>query len=292
LPETANAGVCEAFSRGKVEEVTGSLNERFIKTVGPHFVTLSCVQSFAGTPNEKLLLFSGFLVDVDGVWFYVTAGHILRDIRLALNAGARFDVWRLGDQTAGNRFNTGIPFDFDCDRWLVIEKEEIGIDYAVLALKTMYRDALRAGGAIPIDKNAWGNHVTEHDHWVLIGVPSESVLYDGKSNIRARLVVAPVESIDEPPVESGPKARNQFFARLKNDSASVLKDVDGMSGGPVFALKKVAGTWNYSVIGVQSGWYRSRRIIAACPFSSLGMALQDVVAEARLAVRENEGDAT
>lgn len=261
--------------------MTGNLNERFIKTVGRHFVTLSCVQILASTPNERVLVFSGFLADVDGVWFYVTAGHILRDIRSALNAGATFDVWRLGDQTAGNRFkNTAIPFAFDIDRWLVIEKEEIGLDYATVALETMYCELLKAGGAIPIDKNAWGDHVTEHDQWALVGIPSETVSYDGKTIISARVVVAPIEPVDEPAV-AGPKAQNQFYGRLKDHSAAVLKDVDGMSGGPIFALKKVAQTWKYSVIGVQSGWYPSSRIIAACPFSSLGLALQDVVAEAR-----------
>src|SRR5437016_4093307 len=102
-----------------------SLNERFIKTVGRHFVTLSCVEVLPGTSTEKVFVFSGFLVDVNDVWFYVTAGHILRDIRAALNAGASFDIWRLGDQTAGNRFrDTAIPYAFDIERWLVIENDE------------------------------------------------------------------------------------------------------------------------------------------------------------------------
>jgi hypothetical protein len=32
----------------------------------------------------RIHLFSGFVVDIAGEWFYVTAGHILRDIRKAL----------------------------------------------------------------------------------------------------------------------------------------------------------------------------------------------------------------
>jgi hypothetical protein len=268
---------------------TGNFNERFMKSVGRHFITLSCVRTAPGKREERIFVFSGFLVDVNGIWFYVTAGHILRDIRLALKQGATFDVWRLGDQTAGNRFkNTAIPFAFDVDRWLVIEKEEIGLDYATVALEVMYCQLLKAGGAIPLDKNAWGDHVTEHDQWALVGISSKTVSYDGKSIISARVVVAPIESVAVPP-EAGPKAQNQFFGRLKDDSAAVLTDVDGMSGGPIFALKKVEHEWKYSVIGVQSGWYPSDRITAACPFSSLGLALQDVVAQARSAI---EGHAT
>jgi hypothetical protein len=52
-----------------------------------------------------------------------------------------------------------------------------------------------------------------------------------------------------------------------------------MSGGPIFALKKVDGTWKYSAIGVQSGWYEKSRIIAACPLSSFAHALEDLVSQ-------------
>src|SRR5687768_11204105 len=137
-----------------------------MRSVGRHFVTLSCVQHIPGSGDERIHVSSGFLVDVCGVWFFVTSGHILRRIRLALNAGSTFNVWRLGDQTAGNRFNnTAIPLAFDIDRWGIIENEEIGLDYATLPLESMYCRLLQAGGAVPIDKIAWGDHVTEHDQW-------------------------------------------------------------------------------------------------------------------------------
>ena len=238
-------------------------------------MSLSCVQRRPGEDEEKVLVFSGFLVEAGGVWFYVTAGHILRDIRASLNAGAEFDVWRLDDQTAGNRFKgDAIPYAFDIGRWLVIEDEEIGLDYAAVALDTFYRRQLEVGGAIPIGKVAWGDHVTEHDHWGLVGIPSETVAYDQKTIITGRTVVMPLEHAEEPEL-AGRKAENQFYARLKN--VGDVKDIDGMSRGPVFALKKVEGEWKYKVIGVQSSWYPTTGTIAACPFSSLGATLEELV---------------
>ena len=261
--------------------MTTSLDERFMKTVGRHFVTLSCLQRLPDVPGEKTLVFSGFLVDVGGAWFYVTAGHILRDIRAALGAGATFDSWCLGDQTAGNRFkNTGVPYAFDVERWLVIENEENGLDYATVVLEDMYCQLLKAGGAIPIDQEAWGDHVTDHDQWALVGVPAETVSFDGRTIISARVVITPIEQIDKPTI-ARQKAQNQFYGRLQDDSIDVVNNIDGMSGGPIFALKKSEGVWRYTVIGVQSGWYPSRRIITACPFISLGMALEQIVAEVR-----------
>jgi len=252
-----------------------SLTERFFRTVGRHFVTLSCVQRRPGTTEERLFVFSGFLVEAAGVWFYVTAGHILRDIRKSLARGDTFDIWRLDDQTAGNRFNgAAIPYAFDIERWLVIEDEEVGLDFAVVPLDTYYCRHLKAGGAVPIDKIAWGDHVTEHDQWALVGIPSESVAYDKKTIITGRIAVMPLEPADEPP-GAGRKAENQFYARIKD--LGNVKDIDGMSGGPVFSLKKIDGTWKYKVIGVQSAWYPSARIIAACPFASLGQELERLV---------------
>lgn len=258
-------------------KVRGDLNDRFFRTVGRHFVTLSCMQTPAGASKEKVLLFSGFIADIRGVWFYVTAGHILRDIRSSLKAGGKFDTWRLGDQTAGNRFKgIAIPFDFDIDRWLVIENEQVGLDYAAVALDATYCHLLKAGEAIPIERKAWGNHISGYDQWILVGVPSESVAHDEKTIITARVAMIPIEQVEEPEI-AGPKAQNQFYGRLKEDSPSVVSDIDGMSGGPIFATKRVDQTLKYWVIGVQSGWYPSSLTIAACPFSSLGFALEKLV---------------
>lgn len=253
-----------------------NFTRRVYATVGKHFVTLSCLQKASGS-REKILIFSGFLVDVSGAWFYITAGHILRDIKKAIEAGSVFSDWRLDDQTAGNKFNgAAIPFDFDIEAWLVVEDEQIGLDYATTLIGGLYRLALQAGGAVPIGKAAWGDYVTEHDAWVLVGVPSESVEYDGSTIITGRIVVTPIEPADEPAM-AGLKAQNQFYGRLKEDSTEVVQDIDGMSGGPIFALKKIGEEWRYCVIGVQSSWYPNSRIIAACPFSSLGNELLRIV---------------
>jgi hypothetical protein len=259
-----------------------SLSERFFKTVGVHFVTMSCIYQPPGRAEPKALLFSGFVAEVGGVWFYVTAGHILRDIRRSLTAGGQFDRWRFDDQTAGNQFKgAAIPYAFDVDNWGVIENNEIGLDYAILPLDTMYRLQLQAGGVIPIGKVAWGNYVEEHDQWALVGVPSETIAYDQKTIITGRIVVMPLERAEEP-AGAGRKAENQFYARLK-DMGNV-KDIDGMSGGPVFSLKRMKGEWRYKVIGVQSSWYASTWTIAACLFSSLGIALEPLVESAKAAM--------
>ena len=228
----------------------------------------------------RVHVFSGFVVDVAGEWFYVTAGHILRDIRKAVEAGSTFDVWRLGDHTAGNRFNnTAVPYAFELDHWLVLEDSSAGLDYATVHLGGLYRQQLEAGGVVAIAKDAWSDHIADYDHWALVGIPSETVSYDGKTIIAARVVLAPLTPAEAPPLAEQ-KAQNQFYAKLADDSEQFVKDIVGMSGGPLFMLRNSDGTWKYSIIGVQSAWYPSARIVAACPFSSFGYALEPIVKEA------------
>lgn len=269
-------------------ELTG----RVVRTVGKHFVTLSCVQYPPADAPIRSLVFSGFMVDVSGEWFYVTAGHIIRDIRRALAAGSLFDRWRLDDQAAGNNFDgKAVPYDFKSEEWLQLEDGSAGLDYAAVHVREYYRRQLEAGGIVAIAKNAWCDHASEYDHWVLVGIPSESVDFDGDNILKARVVMVPLVEVDEP-TSAGARANNQFYARPLNGAEDVFMDADGLSGGPVFLLKKVDAQWKYAVIGVQSAWYPSSRTLAICPFSSFGAALEEVVrevhaAQAALAERPN-----
>lgn len=257
------------------------LTRRAAQALGKHFVTLSCVQHPPAESPENILVFSGFVVDVSGEWFYITAGHILRDVRTALESGSSFDVWRFDDQTAGHRFNgMAVPYEFDAEMWLVLCNAMTGLDYAAVHIGDFYRRQLEAGGVTAIARNAWSDHVTEHDHWVLVGIPSETVAYDGETVITARVVMSPLTPSDEP-VLAGEKVQNQFYAKPIDGSECFFKDANGMSGGPVFALKKLGEKWGYGVIGVQSAWYPTSKTLAVCPFSSFGIALEEIVAEAR-----------
>lgn len=262
----------------------GDLIEHFKASAGRHFVTLSCVQTLPdGT--EVGHVFSGFIAEVCSAWVFVTAGHILRRFDEAEAAGARFSVWRLGDQTAAmGRFqDTAVPFEFSREEWLVIEKENVGLDYAVIGLHDHFRRLLEVGGVTALGKTTWAPPMRSDDiQWALMGVPSESVRYDGSTTLLARFVVVRVFAVDEP-AEAGIRNTNQVYARLIDGSDAVVADADGLSGGPVFAVSKVNNIWKYSVIGVQSAWYRSQRLIAFCPWITFADELEK---EIKLALRD------
>ncbi len=266
------------FSKAMTKDLTRLLYE----SAGRHFVTLSCVQHLPNDGGSKALIFSGFLVEVENLWLYVTAGHILDDVKTALASGSEFDRWRLDDSTAGNPFHGfAVPLDFVIDDWLVIRDSELGIDYAALPLLNLYRQLLAAGGAQALGPDTWGTYLDEHLAWALIGIPSESVNFDGVTRLTARVVTVPLEASATPP-EAGSKAENQFYATFVASPDGFIQDMDGMSGGPVFSLhERDADSWIYRVIGVQSAWYKSQKVLAICPFDSFGEAIAEVINEAR-----------
>lgn len=249
----------------------------FARSVGHHFVTLTCVQYPPGDSKSIIHLFSGFIVEVEKKWFYITAGHILRDIQKAIKAGSSFDIWRLGDQTAGNQFGTAaIPYSFETNHWVVVEDEESGLDYAAVELNDLYRSQLEAGGVIPLSKKSWDTHFSESEYWALFGVPSENVFYDGKTRITARVVMSPLIPAQEPPNVSR-KVPYRFYAKLAVGSEKYMNDIDGMSGAPVFSIRKINDSWTYRIIGVQSSWYPPNKILAICPIANFGFELEKVV---------------
>lgn len=250
------------------------------KTCGKHFITLSCLQYPPNGAPKEIWVLSGFVVDVLGEWFFITAGHIISDIRTALAQGSVFDRWRLDDQTAGNAFNgKAVPYDFNANNWLILQDDTCGLDYAATHISGLFRLQLEAGGAKAIEGYAWGDHFETSDHWAVAGVPKESVSYDEKTTARARFVVCKL-ILTEAPLMAGSKSANQFYARLNDGSEEVVRNANGLSGSPVFALRQKDGVWTYKVIGVQSAWYPSSRTLAICPYLLFAAELESVVSDA------------
>lgn len=256
------------------------LSAQVAKTVGSHFVTLSCVQCSPSGERIKSLVFSGFVIEVSGEWFYVTAGHILTSIRKVVEHGGSFDTWRLGDQTAGGAFGDKvIPYDFQLDNWLVLHDDEKGFDYATVLITPFFRRGLEAGGVKAIDEGVWSDHIAEADHWIIAGTPSESVRFDGVNTIRARFIVDVLKPADAP-AGVGSKAAGRFYAEFRDAPTPRLSDPDGLSGGPVFALKFVDNEWRYAIIGVQCAVDDASKKLSICPFISFALALKSVVVQA------------
>jgi hypothetical protein len=246
---------------------------------GKHFVFLSGRVHRSGVKEPaKLFHASGFVVEVEEHWFFVTAGHVINAINELEQSGYAFDSWMLEDKSAGHDFPFGVPITFDPRLWIVFEIESRGLDYAAFPLIDLWVQALRVGGVRAIDETTWlPIPIEECKDWLLVGIPRESITH-AAGRFTLKLTLIPVLPA-EPPYGAESKEPNRYYAKIKDgpDGHLRIEDVDGMSGGPIFGTKLIEGRLKYWAIGVQSGFFEKSRIISFCPLAGFLLELKNVI---------------
>jgi hypothetical protein len=267
-----------------------------MNSIGRHFVSLRGVsrgpsqqdRSFEHT--GKPFNFSGFVIELRGGWFLITAGHVLEHIGEARRAGMAVENFCLDDAYRPDaKFKQSaalIPFDFDNAKKHFVDQPDVG-DYAAIYLSPYYRSLLTQNKILPFSPKEMA--VLDSDMhfeacW-LIGLPDELMQVVGKgeeAQHRSQLVIIQAEPIqfDDLPVqirkniESQGYRKDNFFARipeadeLKRGDESGLQNIVGVSGGPLVGWRRRSdGVMGYSVFAVQSRWWETDRIIMACPLT-------------------------
>ncbi len=229
--------------------------------------------------------FSGFIMEVAGYWFLVTAGHILRDIEVMLSGGKRTVAQsELIDYLgAGAKHFQPIPFPFvDTPHYYELN-ESSGADYGVIYLRPLIRDNLVANGVVRVEERNWRNQENvDFEHFFMLGLPTENMVKELSdtsghvtTSIRIQPSMLPVERLESVPESLANLDGPQFIGKLLVPESS-LQSIDGMSGGPIIGLRRNQdGSALYWIVAVQSGWLSQRRIVHACPFPPFACKLED-----------------
>jgi hypothetical protein len=232
-------------------------------SVGRHFIAMTFVVETDAGPKADCA--SCFVVDLDGVWILVTAGHVIEDLASAIAGGRKVSSVDLQDKFAGSRWPTGVPLGVDTFAlWTWFNKD--AIDYAFLPLKDYYVQQLAKGGVQPITREAWDDGYA-YEKLAVLGIPSESLDRVGRAHLTISPTFVPLEIVDVPAgvALSHP---SQECARLIDESNAagvVLNDMAGMSGAPVYGFRMVDGRLKYWLVGIQSGWLKTRRLALVYP---------------------------
>jgi hypothetical protein len=135
-----------------------------------HFVHLQCECVVPGeNGGSQPFGISGFVVEVDGEWFLITAGHCLEDVRELESKGCVFRQWHLDDSMGiGARHSNIGPFAFDAALKGGLHDETLGIDYGLIHLREMYRLLMQANGAHGQSECKGGEG--QHMCWMMVGV--------------------------------------------------------------------------------------------------------------------------
>lgn len=250
-----------------------------------HIVSLSWLDARVASDGSALsaqaydpraFAISAFVISVRGVWFLVTAGHILHDLSQRLNAGRRIIKSRLMDGLAPGPHLPPVVFALSHEPEWYVDTDDRQ-DYGLIPLRPLYATQLAAGGVIPLAEPAWTDIPEQADLYFLLGFPKQAKRIDvsvcghsGNVALEIGTPLLPVQRIQEPPAALR-STTPRLYARVPIGTGTVngreitLTDLDGMSGGPVFAVKQQPdGRWRLWVVAVQSSWVRESRVLAAC----------------------------
>lgn len=262
-------------------DAKAAIESQAMDMFGRHFVSLGGSYVWLdeqGKSHGKLRGFnySGFILSVRDTWHLVTAGHVLRELaenlnskRIALRSCCLVDIFGPDRKT-----HLSTPFVFEDAAKAFIDDKAAGLDFGLICLTPYYRRLLEANGVLPFSEIDWVRQPKEFEAFFLLGLPNEvntTAEFDPQL-ILLNTVLIRVDKLETPPPEAKPTQYERFFGKLR---AKDITDIKGMSGGPIYGLgQDSAGVHRYWVVGIQSGWFQSSRIIAATPLPVVGQLIE------------------
>lgn len=156
-------------------------------------------------------------------------------------------------------------------REALTDDEEKGFDFAIVHLGLLEQAQLQSNGICAIGEAEIADPYTvDFERWCLLGLPDKKARPDYERQVVEKeflgLAVDPLPGRpDWWPPESNPQFEMKYGLLMPTGEPDIDNlDIAGMSGGPVIGLRLTEdGVPEWKVIGIQSGWVRSRRAISA-----------------------------
>ena len=237
-------------------------------------------------PNKTRMKasYSAFLFAADDQWHLSTAGHNIANWREAIENGLDVQGCDLNDAFAGGPHLRTVPIDLRADDWLMLfdPQDPSGLDLAATRLAPFHRRALSANGIVPLDLGADFLRLSQTPCTCLYltGIPEETTrVFD--HSLKQNLYVIPAFGIAEASVSPAlrhPLKRHYGTLSELGWTSAGLQSISGMSGGPVFGLwmDEANDSFDYTAIGIQSGWDASAKQIAATSLDALSRAIAEM----------------
>ena len=232
-----------------------------------HVVTLLAYERVSGKVN--IWNASGFMVEVKKRYWLVTAGHYLKHV-LDINSAGRltqflaFDAW--SDSMGQGR---PVVLPRDPRRWLVIGDADT-LDYGAIEIGPLVAANLKAGLIEAVTEAHRQSTPATFDFYLLLGIPTEFVKTGvpvGEIPLAYDIARAfiEVEKITRPP-DAKATTHDRFYGQLNRadvEGAKKVKDIGGVSGGPILGCKRTSEGVDFRIIANQSGWNSETKVITA-----------------------------
>jgi len=260
----------------------------FFNRLCRHFVVLTGTyfqldDSGKPTSDELLFTYSAFAMSFDGMWFLMTAGHVIKEINKYFHhKRIKIREFNLLDWTGTDaKHDTLIPFDYENAAPSGLWDKELGVDFGYLVLSDHDKRLLQANGILAFEEKDWIKQPKDEDYiaYCVLGVPQESVKKKVGISITGKPYIGTLgtgllwlQRIEDSQDQKPTTQLQRFIAEITN--LGDLQSIEGMSGGPVFglAIDKKDGRLKYWPVAIQSSWDQKKTIFA-CPLAPCAYVL-------------------
>jgi hypothetical protein len=269
----------------------------FNANIQEHILSLNVVYLINGLPNSCWI--SGFLVYTKKLLIWLTAGHVLKSLDEFLQNNKIGGVKTRWFDNCPKKDAPFIPCDYSSLLKTPIDIE--GYDFGIVILRKIYADQiLNVKENKPLTEIHWKlNDGFKAEGYYLVGLPTEFTKLDQTSSSSGGLEVrASSTLVSVPLTEEGRvihqsdgdfwQHENNFYGQvhpIRNDDKSLLTDISGMSGGPIFGVRRIdEDRFEYRIIAIQSSWFQ-KKFIRGTRFDKvigiLNRALENTLAQNR-----------
>lgn len=231
--------------------------------------------------QQSLSILSGFLANLDGKYFWVTAGHVINGINEIYN-NKDIEVIEAGLRDGlctGNYSSDLIPISTESLRSFALDADSPrftnvgGIDLGLVELPS---HVLRLIGKNPGAKFIDLRSNIEPDNkaivgFFVIGVPGETVRRLNDVEWSVFTYFLPMRGRKTAP-DGFRQLRAAWYGTLLSlgPPGSELAKIEGMSGGPVIAVERHAhDQYRFRIAGIQSSWRQPSRQVRWVPMTEV-----------------------
>ena len=222
----------------------------------------------------------GIVINIRGIYYFLTAGHILKDLENLLSKKMALIYSSVLADTFGINSTSPqpIPFDFLNEPKFFIDNDDEGLDFGLIMLRKYYIELLDKNGIIAIHEENWikQNSVDFHSY-AMLGLPYEFITEIQRAsdqNMQTLGTVSPTLIFIQKSTNSIENLKKtkypRFIGQMPNDMP--LRSIIGMSGGPIFGFNHDT-PMRYWIVAIQSAWLKTRKIIFGCPIPVLANLL-------------------
>jgi len=218
--------------------------------------------------KKGVFCFSGFIVDLNGDWYWTTAGHCLKEFDKSLKNGdlTASSISFLDYFGMDSSDDHPIPYPYEPGCATFLDSPEDGLDYGLIKIPPLTQLAFEKNKIRPVCEANWAS-ISEltFTAYKMLGIPSHLVdeipIGDDIRALfpNALLHVHRISPADVPTISND----EWFVGKLADEST--ISNIEGMSGGPIMGFRQIGtGQWVYHVIAIQSRWLPNSRIVLGC----------------------------